>query len=438
MADLGPAGRPVEAPQVGLPDPGPQRRTMITLLCTQVTAGVGLAVGIAVSSLIAAGMSGSDVVGGAAQTCTVIGAALASYLLSRVAQRSGRRPALSLGYGLGTLGALGAALAVALDSWPALLVAMLPFGAGVAAGLSARFAATDLARPDRVARSLSLVIWATTIGAVAGPNLAEPAQRWAGDLGLVAATGPYLLSAAAFALATAGATVGLRPDPLLLARSRSALADTSRGAAGDKNGGATAGPERSPWQVLAATPAAQLAVAAIVLCHLVMVGIMSLTPVHMNHAGASLRLVGLVISLHIAGMYALSPVFGWLADRFGRRSVLALGAGFLVVAGIVAGTSGGADTTQLSIGLIALGLGWSAGLVAGSALITDSVSIVDRPGVQGLSDVAMNTAGALGGVLAGVTLALSSYTVLGLAAAVLALPFLLIVAMAAVRAPTRG
>lgn len=392
---------------------------MITLLATQVAAGVGIAVGVAVSSLVAADLSGSDVVGGAAQTAAVIGAAMASYVLSRVTRRSGRRPALALGYGVATVGALGAAVAVTLGSWPALLVALFPFGAAVSAGLAARFAATDLAPPERVARSLGTVVWATTVGAVAGPNLAAPAQRLANAVGLVPAAGPYLLSAMAFGVATAGVALGLRPDPLLLARSRNALDPIWEGG--------RQGTGRSPWQVLSAAPTAQLAVAVIVLCHLVMVGIMSLTPVHMNHAGAPLRLVGLVISLHIAGMYALSPIFGWLADRVGRRPVLAFGVVLLVLAGVLAGTSGGHDSTQLAFGLVVLGLGWSAGLVAGSALLTDSVSVADRPDVQGLSDVAMNASGALGGVLAGVTVAVSSYLVLGLGAALIALPFLLLV-----------
>jgi MFS family permease len=182
-------------------------------------------------------------------------------------------------------------------------------------------------------------------------------------------------------------------------------------------------------------PLAQVAVAGIVVCHLVMVGLMSLTPVHMSHGGATLQLVGVVISLHVAGMYALSPLFGWLADRVGRRTVLALAAVLLVVASLVAGGAGGSDAGRLTIGLVTLGLGWSAGLVAGSALLTEVVPIGDRAGVQGLSDVAMNMAGALGGVLAGVTVAISSYAVLGVAAAALVVVFLLVVAVREVVGP---
>jgi MFS family permease len=385
-----------------------------------------VAAGIAVSNLVAAELSGSDVVGGAASTAMVAGAALASYLMVRVAARSGRRPELALGYMLGVLGALGAALAVTLGSWTALLVAMVPFGSAIAAGLAARFAATDLADPRRVARELAIVLWAVTVGVIVGPNLAEPAQRWAAALGLVPATGPYLLCAAAFGLAATGTAIGLRPDPLVLANQLgSADAHDGRGFA------------KPPWQALRAAPTAQLAVAGIALCHLIMTGVMSLTPIHMNHGGASLQLVGLVISLHIAAMYALSPLLGMLADRMGRRQVLAIGAALLVIAGATAGAAGGTDAQQLTVGLIVLGLGWSAGLVGGSALLVEAVPLTDRPGVQGLSDVAMNAAGALGGVLAGVTVAVWSYALLGLAAAALAALFLLTMLLAARRRVAR-
>ena len=175
---------------------------------------------------------------------------------------------------------------------------------------------------------------------------------------------------------------------------------------------------------LRAAPAARLGVAGIVLCHLVMVGVMSMTPVHMGHGGATLQLVGLVISVHVAGMYALSPVFGWLTDRLGPRVVLGLGASLLVVAGVVSGLAAGDQTARLGIGLALLGLGWSAGLVAGSTLVSTAVPVPDRPGVQGLADVSMNVAGAVGGIAAGVTVATSSFAVLGIGTAALTLPYL--------------
>lgn len=418
-----------------------RRRTLVVLVASQVFGGVGVATGVAVASLVAARLSGSDMVAGAAQTSMVLGAAVAALGLSRTAARRGRRPALMLGYLVAAAGAGLSVLAIELGSWQLLLAAMLPFGAATAAGLSARFAGTDLAEPTRQARTLAVVVWAVTVGAVAGPNLAAPTQGVATAVGLDPAGGPFLLCLVAFGSAAVVMVAGLRPDPLLLAR-RLATTDPGFGTAAPGCRTAVAGTPGSPargasWRLLRTTPAARLGVCAVALAHGLMVGLMSLTPVHMDHGGASLRVVGLVISLHVAGMYALSPVYGLLADRVGRLPVLGGGAVLLILAGLIAGTADGADAGRLTVGLVALGLGWSATLVAGSALVASSVPVVDRVGVQGLSDVAMNVSGALGGVLAGVTVALGSYPVLAAGVALLAAPLLAAVLLAA-RRPVAG
>jgi len=311
---------------------------------------------------------------------------------------------------------------VSVGSAPALLVALLLVGAATAAGLAARFAATDLAAPDRRARALSMVVWATTVGAVAGPNLAAPVQSVAGGLGLEPAAGPYLLCTGAFAVAALGTWVGLRPDPLLVARA----------AAGPEPGSPPGNPEVRA--ALRSSPGALLGLGAIVVGHLLMVGLMSMTPVHMDHGGATLAVVGLVISLHVAGMYAFSPLFGWLADRAGRPRVLVLAAVFLLASGTLCSLSGPTDTGLLAAGLVFLGLGWSGGLVAGSALLSESVPARVRTGVQGLADVAMNVSGAVGSIAAGLVFAGTSYAVLGVVAAVLAVPYLVAAGSAGLRA----
>ena len=389
-----------------------QRRTVRVLSASQALGGIGVATGLAVSTLVAAAISGSDTVGGLAQTSAVVGAAVLSLPVARLAARSGRRPALLVAYGAATVGALVAALATALASAALLIVALAAFGGATTAGLAARYAATDLALPDRRARDLSVVVWATTVGSVAGPNLAEPAGRLTELFGGPGDAGPYLLSAVAFGAAALVVWAGLRPDPLVLARGAVAsLARTDLAAA---------------WASLRASGPARLALGGIVLSHLVMVGLMSMTPVHMDHGGASLRVVGIVISLHIAGMFALSPLIGWVADHAGRVPVLAAGALLLVAAGAVSASAPSTGAVQLSVGLTLLGAGWSCALVAGSALLTESVPVAVRPDVQGLSDLAMNSGGALGGVLAGATVALTSYAVLALATVVLVAPFLVV------------
>jgi MFS family permease len=385
-----------------------QRRVLAVLAATQTLGGIGVAMILAVSTLIASRLADSEAVGGTALTCVVLGTAGAALVVSRLAGTAGRRPALGLGYGVGALGGIGAAGSVAVGSAPGLLVSLLFVGSAAAAGLAARFAATDLAEPHRRARALALVVWATTVGAVAGPNLAGPVQGWAGALGLVPETGPFLLCAVVFGLAALGTQVGLRPDPLLLARAASPGAGAAEPVSGAEVRAALLG-----------SPPALLAVGAVVVSHLVMIALMSMTPVHMDHGGAALVVVGFVISLHVAGMYALSPVFGWLADRAGRVRVLGLGAALLLAAGVLCGLAGPTDTALLAAGLVLLGLGWSAGLVAGSALLTESVALPVRAGAQGVSDVAMNLSGAVGGIAAGLVVAGTSFAVLGLAAVVL-------------------
>ena len=382
-----------------------QRRTLAVLVMTQVLSGAGVGTGVAVAALSAAMLSGSDVVGGLAPTCMAFGAALTAVSTARIAGRAGRRPALLAGYLIAAVGAGAAAVAVEYRSWQLLLVASVPVGAATATNLAARFAGTDLAAPHRRARALGLVLGATTLGIVIGPNLADPAHHAAAAMGVDAATGPYLLCAAMFGLAALGVLVGLRPDPLRLARPLST---------GIRAGTPPARQGRG-W-----APNARLALVTIGVAQLVMVGVMSMTPVHMGHGGAGLRMVGIVISFHTAGMYALSPMFGWLSDRRGRLPVLALGAGLLAVAGVVAGTAGSHDITTLAFSLFLLGLGWSAALVSGSALLVDAVPVADRPGVQGKADMVVNLGGVLGGSLAGAVAASTSYGMLCALATVLA------------------
>jgi MFS family permease len=410
-------GRPVEPPTAAT-FARVQRRVLNVLVITQLLGGAGVTTGVAVGALLAARLSGSDAIGGLALTCAVLGAAVSATLMARIARRAGRRPALAFGYAAGAAGALGAAVAVVVDNWLLLLVASVPFGAATAANLAARFAAADLAPPQRRARSVAVVLWATTVGAVAGPNLADPAQHWAGAAGLAPASGPYLLCTAAFGLAAIGILTGLRPDPLRLATS---FAPDPAQPAGSRTA--------------RLAPPARLAIAAIIVAHLLMVAVMSMTPVHMSHGGIDLRVIGIVISAHVAGMYAVSPLFGWLADRIGRFPVLGLGATLLIIAGLTAGTAGNHDVAQLSAGLVVLGLGWSAILVTSSALITDTVTTDERARVQGRADTAMNISGAVGGSLAGLTVAGASYGMLGLSAAALSVPLLVGVLLVARSSP---
>jgi predicted MFS family arabinose efflux permease len=288
-----------------------------------------------------------------------------------------------------------------------LLVALFLLGAGSATGLQARFAATDLPSSRPKGRDLSTVVWATTFGAVIGPNLFGPGEILGNALGLPHMTGPFLITIAAQTAATLTFWFGLRPDPLLVAMQADPEAVKQ---AGKRSFGAAI-------KTLRAHPRAAYAVLAISLSHMVMVSVMSMTPVHMKDHGATLVLVGFTISLHIAGMYAFSPIFGWLSDRIGKLPTILLGQGILVIALLVSGF-GSEDHTLISIGLFLIGLGWSAATVSGSAMLAETVPLDQKTNVQGVSDMMMMLAGAFGGAVAGNILALVKFVGLNLASLV--------------------
>jgi MFS family permease len=399
-----------------------QRRTLGLLFCTQVIGGVGVAIGLSVGALLAADMAGVGL-SGVAQSSAVVGAALLAVPVVRIMRHAGRRPGMLASYLIAAVGGLGVLVAAVIGSVPLLFVGLLLFGGGTTANLQARYAAVDLAPAARRGRHLSLVVWATTVGAVTGPNLAPLAGaaldgvRLAGrQVPTLAA--PFAFSALLFGLAALVLGLLLRPDPLLVARRRAGAPAT-----GDQHRLGM----RAALAAVAARPAARLGVAAMAVGHLVMVGVMAMTPVHILGAGHdaahTLRIVGVVLSLHIAGMFAFAPVTGWLTDRYGRRPVIVGGVALLLAACAVAGTAGH-HSGQLSVGLFLLGLGWSGTMVAGSTLLSESVPEPIRPSAQGLADLVMGLAGASAGAVAGLVVAVSGYPILNLLAAVATVPLL--------------
>ncbi|MEI4272545.1 MFS transporter [Klenkia sp. LSe6-5] len=389
-----------------------RRRAVPVLVGSQVLGGVGVASGIAVGGLLAEQVSGSTALSGLAQTATVLGAAGLAVPLARLAAARGRRPALATGYALGLLGAGLVVLAAVVGSFLLLVTGLLLVGGATASGLQARYAATDAATPQTRGRALSVVVWATTAGAVAGPNLSGVGGSLGRALGLPALAGPFLLSAVSFAAGAAVVGLLLRPDPLLAA------------------GGPVASGARptvaATLRTVLALPAARLGLVAVMTAHAVMVGVMVMTPVHLGHGGASLQVIGVVISVHIAGMYAASPVMGWLADRAGRVPTIALGVGLLAGSLVVGGLAPADARGWVTLSMLLLGLGWSAALVAGSTLLSESVPAGVRTSAQGTSDLVMGLAGAAAGAVAGPVLATGGYPSVAVAAAVLLVPVVIL------------
>lgn len=413
-----------------------QRRAVVTLSLAQALSGIAVAGAVAAGALLAAGLGG-EVAAGLTQTAGVLGAALLSLPLARLALTRGRRVALSLGFAMGGAGAAIVVMGGVSRTLWLVLVGSLFLGVASAAGYQGRYAATDLAPAKSRGRALSIVVWAGTLGAVLGPNLLAYSGSVAMELGMPQLTGPYLLATVVLVVAAGLVLLLLRPDPYLLARSIAGQGAKGPEAteAGSPTGHPASGPEptlttanpvnpvptprlRDGIGHLRQHPRAMLGVAAVSIGHVAMVMVMVMTPVHMAHVDVSLRLIGFVISVHVLGMFGFSPIVGWAVDRYGREQVIMLGCAILLVSAVVSGFAPADDVVVLGIGLFLLGLGWSCTLIGGSTLLTDDTDPADRPSIQGLSDLSMNVAGAVGGALAGLIVVTSSYAVLCAASAV--------------------
>jgi MFS family permease len=403
------------APEVG--DPPEQREVLRTLVAAQVLSGAGLAAGITVGALLAEDMLDSDSLAGVPAALFTVGSAGAAAVVGRVSNARGRRWGLGLGYATGAAGAALIVLAASLGSVALLLPALLVYGAGTATSLQARYAGADLAAPDRRGRAVSTVLVATTVGAVIGPNITSTMGDLADGLGLPELAGPFLLAAVAYGLAGAVLLARLRPDPLLLARERAGEQTTAVGHAADA-------PARVERGVV-------LGGLGMVAAQLVMVAVMTMTPVHMKDHGHGLGAAGAVIAAHVAGMYLLSPVTGRLVDRLGARVVAAASAATLATAGVLAAIMPTDSVPGLAVALAVLGIGWNLGLVSGTAIVTDAVPLAVRARTQGAVDLCVALAGAGGGLGSGAVVAATSYATLAVGGAVVALLIVPVVAVAA-------
>ncbi|GAA2091166.1 MULTISPECIES: MFS transporter [Brevibacterium] len=403
-----------------------QRRAQAALITAQLFSGAGIASGYAVGGLLAEQISGRTSMAGFAQMSVILGAGLLAYPLAALAGRKGRRTALTLGFGIGTAGALVVLAGVALQLLPVFLLGMLMCGSSTASGLQARYAAVDLADPAATGRAMSLVVWATTVGSVLGPSFTDPGAHLGEALGMHPLAGPYLISMAAFALAMLCASL----VPRIGGARGSAAAGAQRTGGGDGTASAPAAqlPLGPALRVAAARPAALLAIATVIAGQMMMTNVMVMTPVHMDHQEFELTAIGVVVSLHIAGMYALSPVFGWMADRWGQGTVLLVGAlvfALTIGLGVYDALAPVSSMGLLTTALVLLGIGWSMFLIGGSSLLTSSVPPEAKLTLQGASDSAMNLGGALMAAMAGTVLELGGFLWINLMATAVLVVWLL-------------
>jgi MFS family permease len=396
-----------------------QRRTLRVLGCAQVFGGASFFVGLAVAVLLARDLGGTDALAGIPVALSIAISALAALPIAGWMGRVGRRPGLVLGYAIGATGAAVTILAAVLDSYVLLLPGLAAAGIANTSNLLARYAAADLSVPRHRGRAISVVLMATTVGALAGPNLIGPGRDLAHAIDLPGLAGAYVISIACAMVAITVLTTLLRPDPLAasggLSRGRDAVPGAQR--------------IRVPSAVFR-DPRARTGVAAMVVANLVMVSIMTMTPLYLDDHGHSLEVVGLVISLHVVAMFLPSPLTGYLCDRLGRIPVIVTGGSILIAAGAVGALASPESSALIAVALVLLGVGWNFGLIGGSTLLTDAIEPAERPAAQGAADLTMGMVGALGSLASAPLLGIAGYVVICLIGASLASALLAVLALA--------
>jgi MFS family permease len=379
-----------------------RRHSRNTLIAGVALGSTGHIAAVTVATIVAQDLLGSQVLAGAPGATVVLGAALGAVLLSALMARRGRRAGLVTGYSVGVIGALIATAAVITRSFPLLLFGTVLIGFGNASNQLSRYAASDMVPPERRASAIGLVVWAATIGSVVGPWLVPIASGFAASVGLPPLAGPYLVPVVFVGLAALLSFLMLRPDPYDLAD------DSTR-----------ADPEAEPAVILPIReilrrPAVAAAIVALVVGQFVMVLIMTMTPLHMTEHGHDLAAVGLVLSGHTMGMFAFSPLSGWLSDRFGRVPTIFLGTATLAVACVMAAAAPPDGGFMLLLAMFLLGLGWSFGFVAGSAMLSENLEIHERTRVQGVADALIWSSAAAASLGSGLIMAVVGYTALGI------------------------
>jgi len=379
-----------------------QRRRAFGALFTGVAVSTtGFLASNTVNGLIAEDLTGTTTWSGLPAAASVLGTAAGATALAAVVRRSGPRTGLTIGYAVATVATLAASVAISSRGFVAFVVSMFVFGLGFGSNRLARYVAADLYPPEQRATMIGWIVWAATIGAVAGPALLAPSRDAADTVGINGLIGPYLVCAIACVLSTGAMLTAPRAmdAPPLRGRTDARLV---------------------PLSTLLRDPGVTLALTSMVSGQFVMVLLMTMTPLHIRHEGHGLGAIGLVISAHTLGMYALSPLTGRMGDRVGRIPLLVTGVATLVLAGFVGMTAGG-SYPQLLAALLLLGIGWNLGFVGGSALLTDSVTPAERVRVQGLGDALVWGGGALASIGSGWMLEHSGFAMLSGLGSILAL-----------------
>lgn len=368
-----------------------QKRTLRVLVAGQVVAAAALSAAVTVGAFVIQDILGQDTPWGGMSSATfTMGSAFMSQVLARKMSRKGRRVGLQYGYSLAIIGGIIAGFGVNRNSLMFFILGLFLYGSGQASNLLSRYAAMDLAAPEQRSQAMSYILFGSTFGAVFGPVLIQPAEKVGEDIfGWSTYTGPWIASACFFAFALLNVAIRLRPDPL----------EVSGGLISQQGVGVVTPNLGVAFRTIFGIKNARVALTAMVISQVTMVAVMTMTPVHLKLHGHE-DVSPYVISLHIAGMYAFSPLVGKFADRRGKLLSISVGGVLLLAATVMAALAGEA-ATLLWPSLWLLGLGWSFGLIGGSSLLVESVPEKTRVTVQGAADLTMSFCGGLAGFSSG-------------------------------------
>src|SRR5699024_6093302 len=295
-------------------------------------------------------------------------------------------------------GAIGVVIAATWNLVFLLFLSLFIYGAGTSTNLKARYAGTDLASNKQRGMAVSIAMVSTTLGAVVGPNLTTSMVKVAAVSCIPELAGPFILAAAAYLLAGFTLFIYLRPDPLLVAKQIASEEEKSPSSAKTINQQNIASDSLQRAGIV-------VGALVLVLSHVIMVAIMTMTPIHMENHGTGLTAVGVIIGLHVAAMYLPSLGTGALVDKLGRTTMVIAAGITLAVSGLMASFASGDSIIWLTTALILLGLGWNFGLISGTAIIVDSTNLTTRAKTQGAVDVWIAFGGTAGSLLSGVVVA---------------------------------
>lgn len=394
---------------------------------------------ITLHSIAAGILGGSDAAAGLPTTMVTFAHSIMAYFMGIIMGRYGRRMGLCTAYALGFAGAVLGLIAVLNGIFPLLLISSVGMGMARAGTQMSRFVVGEIFPIDKRAQMIGRIVFAGTIGAIFGPGLVEPSSQLAKFLSLDIVAGPPLIHSplaqilqpvanSAQELTTGPWVMAcflsgisfmitfflLRPEPAVVARQYSEpIVEAGKPKVGHRLG------------ELLRLPNVQLAILSMVICQTVMSTLMTITPWHMHLADHSNAMVSLVIAAHVLGMFGLSPLTGYLIDRYGRVTMMVIAALVLVASTIISPLS--TQMPYLVAGLFLLGLGWNFGYVAGSSMLADALSGAERTRVAGFNDMLVAFCAGLGTLSSGALFGLGGFLFVSAGGGVMALALLALI-----------